>query len=92
MGAPGMVTALDPAMQFVLDLVQSQPRRQEGRRYLMLEADANLGHDTIRAWLYRKPSRHGRGPTIATVRAALQALGYDLEVVPLRQSNSLIDL
>jgi hypothetical protein len=62
----------DPAVEFLL--------RELHRRRLAcwkLEADAELGVDTIRALHYRAL---GRGPSISTIRKALDALGFDLVI------------
>jgi hypothetical protein len=64
----------DPAIRFILQAVRADPRPYPT---MMLEADANLGHDTVRRWLYRD-----RNAKIRTVRSALRALGYDLAIVP----------
>jgi hypothetical protein len=65
---------LDPAARFVLRTIHE--RQTDAITMWRVEA----GTDTIRAWHYR----HGRGPSISTVRAALNELGYDLAVVPWR--------
>ena len=66
---------IDPAVAFVLCKTGGVKAARE------LEADAGLGHDTIRLWLYGNGER--LGPGIKTVRRALNALGYDLVVSPL---------
>lgn len=75
--APGT----DAAVAFILRKTGGVKAARE------LEADADLGHDTIRWWLYGNGT--GRvGPGIKGVRRALNALrtadapfGYDLAIV-----------
>lgn len=70
----------DPAVRFVLEAILAGQQRGERRAALQIEADADLGHDTVRKWFYQ---RHVQGPRIGCVRRVLNALGYDLQIVKL---------
>ena len=72
----------DTTRAWVLEIIHD--KKTDALAMWRIEAGAGLGTDTIRASHYRR----GRyGPSIGTVRAALRELGYDLAVVPYRQSN-----
>lgn len=74
----GPVRKTDPAVRFIMWLT-----RDYGSVAMMeLEVAADLGTDTLRQWQYRVPNSRW-GPHISTVRRALNALGYDLAIVPL---------
>ena len=63
----------DPIVRFILREVRGTTALRA------LEAEAGLGLDTLRMWMY---GRHKRGPLLMVVRAALNAMGYDLAIVP----------
>lgn len=65
---------VDPIVRFILQRVRGSRAQAE------LEVAAGLGTDTVRRWHYRK---HNLGPRIFVVRRALNAMGYDLAIVPL---------
>jgi hypothetical protein len=72
---------VDPAVRFLLEQLPRHSGYKGPKVYWRVEAGAGLGHDTVRMWLYRS---RVQGPKIKHVRAALNELGYDLDVVPLR--------
>lgn len=65
----------DPAVRFILSEIGGSARASRD-----VEARAGLGLDTIRMWIYRA---HHHGPYLPVVRAALNAMGYDLAIVRL---------
>lgn len=75
----------DPAVRFALEQL---PRRRDyhgPNTWWRIEAGAGLGQDTLRHWLYQK---HKHGPAISTVRRVLNALGYDLAIIPLSREDA----
>jgi hypothetical protein len=74
---------LDPAVKFVLHAIRD--RETDENTFWRIEAGSGLGMHTVRMWQYQPMTR---GPYITSVRAALNALGYDLAVVPLQNGGT----
>jgi hypothetical protein len=69
----------DQAVRFILERIATSADAFD------IEAAADLGEDTVRQWFYQE---HKLGPSIKIVRRALNAIGYDLAVVPLNEGES----
>lgn len=77
----------DPALIFLLSEIRNRLYVDPPPVWLRIETRAGVGEGTLRRWMYAGPGQ--RGPSICTVRAGLNALGYDLAIVPLERDEGV---